>query len=332
MSERVSATGKVLKPLDEAAVEALVPVLEQQGIESVSIGFMHSYIRLAHEARARDILQARLPHLYITLSGEASPEIREFDRWSTACANAYVQPLMDRYLGKLETALRDRGIRGAMLMITSGGGLTALETARRFPIRLVESGPAGGAILAAHLSKECGLSSVLSFDMGGTTAKICLIDERRGRTAPASSRWLGNIAFSRAAGCRSAFRSSRWSRSAPAAARLAHVDALGRIHVGPESAGSEPGPACYGRGGDKPAVTDADLLLGRLDPKRFGDGALQLDPAAAATATLAAIGRPLGLDAREAAFGIVEVVEENMAARRPCPCGRARQRSSASAR
>ena len=175
--ERLDGRGNVLIPLDEDAVRALVPKLEAQKIEAVAIGYMHAYLDGKHERRTRDILRELMPDLSITLSSEASPEIREYERWSTAVANAYVQPVMDRYLGRLDKALRERGFTCPLYMITSGGGLTALETARKFPIRLVESGPAGGAILAAALARQCGLDKVLSFDMGGTTAKICLIDD-----------------------------------------------------------------------------------------------------------------------------------------------------------
>ena len=174
--ERMDGRGNVLIPLDEGAVRALAPRLKAAGIEAIAIGYMHAYLDGKHERRTRDILADLLPGISITLSSEVSPEIREYERWSTAVANAYVQPVMDRYLGRLDKALKERGVACPLFMITSGGGLTALDTARKFPIRLVESGPAGGAILAAALARQCGLDKVLSFDMGGTTAKICLID------------------------------------------------------------------------------------------------------------------------------------------------------------
>jgi len=174
--ERMDGRGNVLIPLDEAAVRALAPKLRAQGVEAIAIGYLHAYLDGKHERRTRDILSELLPDVSITLSSEVSPEIREYERWSTAVANAYVQPVMDRYLGRLDEALRQKGVGCPLFLITSGGGLAALETARKFPIRLVESGPAGGAILAAALARQCGLDKVLSFDMGGTTAKICLID------------------------------------------------------------------------------------------------------------------------------------------------------------
>src|SRR5229473_1836595 len=174
--ERLDGRGNVLIPLDEGAVRTLAPRLKAAGIESIAIGYMHAYLDGKHERRTGDILAEMLPGVSITLSSEVSPEIREYERWSTAAANAYVQPVMERYLGRLDSALRQRVFTCPLFMITSGGGLAALETARKFPIRLVESGPAGGAILAAALARQCGLDKVLSFDMGGTTAKICLID------------------------------------------------------------------------------------------------------------------------------------------------------------
>jgi len=187
VSERLDARGREVDPLDEAAVAALVPVLRQQRIESVAIGFLHAYLDLTHERRARDILQAALPELSITLAGEVCPEMREYDRWSTACANAYVQPIMAGYLGRLDGLLRARGFACPLFMMTSGGGLTTLEIARLYPVRLVESGPAGGAILAAHLARECGFDRVLSFDMGGHNGED-LPDRRRRAAALAQLR------------------------------------------------------------------------------------------------------------------------------------------------
>ena len=174
--ERMSARGEVLRALDESAVHALIPVLEQEHVSSVAVGLLHSYANPAHELRVRQILLEHLPGLWVSLSSEVSPELREYERLSTACANAYVQPLMAGYLDQLDRALREAGFAGQLLLMTSGGGVIGLEAARRFPVRLVESGPAGGAILASRIALECGLERVLSFDMGGTTAKICLID------------------------------------------------------------------------------------------------------------------------------------------------------------
>ncbi len=310
--ERLAADGSVLTALDETALMAMVPTLKREGVEAVAIGFLHSYVNADHERRARDILAKQLPDVAITISADVSPEIREYDRFSTACANAYVQPLMAGYLGRLSAAVKDQGFHGALLLMMSGGGLTTLETAQRLPIRLVESGPAGGAILASHIARETGLDEVLSFDMGGTTAKICLIADGEPERARV---------FEVARAYRN-LKGSGWPVRIPViemveigagGGSIARVDAMQRITVGPDSAGSEPGPACYGRGGTNATVTDANLALGRLNAAQFAGGRFSLDPAKADTAVAEAVGGPLGLSDAWAAAGISEIVEENMA-------------------
>ena len=310
--ERLDGRGTVLVPLDEEAVRALAPGLERAGIEAVAIGFMHAYLDGRHERRTREILSDLLPTVAFSLSSEVSPEIREYERWSTTVANAYVQPVMGRYLGRLDTALRARKFACPLFMMTSGGGLMTLDTARRLPIRLVESGPAGGAILAAGLARQCGLDKVLSFDMGGTTAKICLIDDgepQHSRTFEVARQYR----FLKGSGLPLRIPVIEMVEIGAGGGSIAYVDDLQRINVGPESAGAEPGPACYGRGGVRPAVTDADVVLGRLDPAYFAGGTIPLEPDRAAAAIDRAIGAPLGLARLEAALGISEIVEENMA-------------------
>jgi N-methylhydantoinase A len=310
--ERLDGRGTVLVPLDEEAVRALAPGLERAGIEAVAIGFMHAYLDGRHERRTREILSDLLPTVAFSLSSEVSPEIREYERWSTAVANAYVQPAMGRYLGKLDTALRARKFACPLFMMTSGGGLMTLDTARRLPIRLVESGPAGGAILAAGLARQCGLDKVLSFDMGGTTAKICLIDDgepQHSRTFEVARQYR----FLKGSGLPLRIPVIEMVEIGAGGGSIAYVDDLQRINVGPESAGAEPGPVCYGRGGTRPAVTDADVVLGRLDPAYFAGGTIPLERDRAAAAIDRAIGAPLGLARLEAALGISEIVEENMA-------------------
>src|SRR6266851_1522984 len=310
--ERLDGRGNVLIPLDEGAVRTLAPKLKAAGIESIAIGYMHAYLDGKHERRTRDILAEMLPGVSITLSSEVSPEIREYERWSTAVANAYVQPVMARYLGRLDDALRARGFVCPLFMITSGGGLTTLATARKFPIRLVESGPAGGAILAAGLARQCGLDQVLSFDMGGTTAKICLIDHGE----PQHSRSF-EVArayrFLKGSGLPLRIPVIEMVEIGAGGGSIARVDTLGRIVVGPDSAGSEPGPVCYGRGGEEPTVTDADVVLGRIDPMTFSGGKIALDVAAAKRATADQIAAALNLATEHAALGISEMVDENMA-------------------
>jgi N-methylhydantoinase A len=310
--ERLDGRGNVLIPLDEGAVKTLAPKLKAAGVESVAIGYMHAYLDGKHERRTRDILAETLPGVSITLSSEVSPEIREYERWSTAVANAYVQPVMERYLGRLDSALRQRGFHCPLFMITSGGGLAALETARKFPIRLVESGPAGGAILAAALARQCGLDKVLSFDMGGTTAKICLIDNgepQHSRTFEVARQYR----FLKGSGLPLRIPVIEMVEIGAGGGSIASVDSLSRVNVGPESAGAEPGPASYGRGGTEPTVTDADVVLGRLDPGYFAGGTIKLSPDKAGTAVDKAVGTPLGLKRLDAAFGVSEIVEENMA-------------------
>ena len=310
--ERLNARGAVLLPLAEADVEALIPRLRSAAVRSVAIGFLHSYMNAAHEERARDILLAALPDLEVTLSSEVSPEMREYERISTACANAYVQPLMSRHLRGLQQQLADAGLRCPLYLMLSGGGITTLKTAVRFPVRLVESGPAGGAIFASHVARQLGLDAVLSYDMGGTTAKICLIDDG----APQTSRSF-EVArvyrFLQGSGIPLRIPVIRMVEIGAGGGSIATLDALGRVAVGPESAGSEPGPACYDRGGRHPTVTDADVVLGRIDPRQFAGGRIVLDHDKAAEALLHGVGKRLDLDAGGAAIGVSEMVDENMA-------------------
>jgi N-methylhydantoinase A len=312
VKERLDNEGNALLPLDEDSVRALVPILQREGVESLAIGFLHAYRNGAHERRAAEILAEALPKIPISLSCEVSPEMREWERFSTTAANAYVQPLMARYLTRLESELRALGLTAPIFLMLSGGGLSTVETACRFPIRLVESGPAGGAIFSASIARERAMRRVLSFDMGGTTAKICLIDD----FAPQQARSfeVARIGrFKKGSGLPLRIPVIEMVEIGAGGGSLAHVDALGRLAVGPESAGADPGPACYGRGGQLPAVTDANLVLGRYDPQNFAGGAMALDGAAAETALARHIGEKLGVETGLAALGVVEMVDENMA-------------------
>ena len=309
--ERVDINGRVLKPLDEAAVEAVAGVLARLGVASVGIGFLHSYANPAHERRAREIIAAALPDVSITLSSEACPEVREYERFCTTAANAYVQPLMASYLGRLRTRFEARGLTCPVLLMTSGGGLASLDAAIRFPIRLVESGPAGGAILATRIAAEMGLDKVISFDMGGTTAKICLINDYTPQTAR-EFEVDRRARFMKGSGIPLRIPVIEMVEIGAGGGSIARVDAMGRIAVGPDSAGADPGPAAYGRGGKAPTITDADIALGRIDPTRFAGGKIALDVEAARRAIASDVGGPLGLDGRMAAFGITEMVDETM--------------------
>lgn len=310
--ERMNVRGEPLIPLDEASVRALLPLIEKHAIEAVAVGLLHAYANPAHEERVREIVAQAFPGLAISLASEVCPEIREYERQSTTCANAYVQPKMAGYLTALAEALEERGFRCPFFLMTSGGGLTTLETAIRFPIRLVESGPAGGAILAARIARECGLKHVVAYDMGGTTAKLCLIDggEPQATRTFEVARVYRNM---RGSGLPVRIPAIEMVEIGAGGGSIARVDAMRRVTVGPDSAGAEPGPACYGRGGEDPTVTDADVILGRIDPTRFAGGSVRMVPERASAALMSAIGEPLGLDEAGAAFGVAEIVDENMA-------------------
>jgi N-methylhydantoinase A len=310
--ERIDATGRIIEPLDEPALADLVPVLRAEGVTSVALGYLHSYANPVHEIRSRDILKNIAPDIAVTVSSEVCPEIREYERWSTACANAYVQPVMDRYLKLLEDTLAERGFTCPILLITSAGGLTTVEIARRFPIRLVESGPAGGAILATRIAQERGHDHIVSFDMGGTTAKICLIDNGEPHFSR-SFEVARQYRFLKGSGIPIRIPVIEMVEIGAGGGSIAHVDSLARIQVGPASAGSEPGPACYGLGGLNGTVTDANVLLGRIQVDRFAGGKMRLDPKASASAIANSVGQTLKLDTASAALGVAEVVEENMA-------------------
>ena len=312
VAERIDAKGGVRIPLAGGEVEALAPRLAEAGVTSLAIGFLHSYVNPDHERAARDIVRRFLPDLPVSISCEVSPEAREYERISTTCANAYVQSVMTRYLAKLERALIERGCPAPLFLMLSGGGICALETAMRFPIRLVESGPAGGAIFAAGIAEAQRLDRVLSFDMGGTTAKICLIDDfepQLGRSFEVARVYR----FLKGSGLPLRIPVVEMVEIGAGGGSIAAIDALGRIQVGPQSAGAEPGPACYSRGGIAPTVTDADLLLGRIDGDKFAGGRIRLSGKRAAAATRATLGAKLDLPVEELALGIAEMVEENMA-------------------
>jgi N-methylhydantoinase A len=313
LRERLSADGEVLIPLDESQVDALAARIIAEDAKAVAVGFLHAYAHDAHERRVRELLQRRLPKdVTICISSEVAPEIREYERFSTTVANAYVRPLMTGYLHRLRDELQDMGLKAPLFLMMSGGGLTTLETAARFPIRLVESGPAGGAILASQIAGECALNEVLSFDMGGTTAKICLLKD-------------GEPERARKFEIARAYRDMKGSGTpvripviemveiGAGGGSIARVDRLGRITVGPDSAGSTPGPVCYGRGGTEPAVTDANLALGKIDPAYFAGGKIALDERSARQALQRNVGDKLSLKDFWPAAGVTEIVEENMA-------------------
>ncbi|MFZ3584235.1 hydantoinase/oxoprolinase family protein [Loktanella sp. DJP18] len=310
--ERMDADGGVLIALDRADVAALCADLRAQDYQSIAVGLLHSYANPAHERMIRDVLAEELPAVMVSLSSDVSPQMREYERFNTTVANAYIQPLIASYLHRLADRLAAEGAACPVFLMHSGGGIMDIATAADFPVRLVESGPAGGAVFAADIAARHGLDKVLSFDMGGTTAKICLIRDHTPKTARVFE-VARSYRFKKGSGMPISIPVIDMVEIGAGGGSLAHVDAMNRITVGPESAGSEPGPACYGRGGTRPAVTDADLLLGKLDPATFAGGTIPLDAQASAKAIMAHLGDALGMDATEAAWGLAEVVDENMA-------------------
>tara|TARA_R110002096_G_scaffold12990_5_gene46247 strand:+ start:22669 stop:24753 length:2085 start_codon:yes stop_codon:yes gene_type:complete len=310
--ERIDATGAVLIPLDRAAVEALVDEIMIAEYDSIAVGLMHSYLNDSHEKMIRDVLVDKMPGTMVSLSSEVSPQMREYERFNTVVANAYIKPLMKSYLGRLRTRLAAIDIDCPIFLMHSGGGIISIENAAEFPVRLVESGPAGGAVFAANIAARYGLDKVLSFDMGGTTAKICLIKNQTPKTSRVFE-VARTYRFKKGSGMPISIPVIDMVEIGAGGGSLAHVDAMRQIRVGPESAGSEPGPACYGRGGERPAVTDADLVLGKLDPDNFAGGSIKLYTDSSVTALQNVLGEILDMDAQTAAFGLAEVVDENMA-------------------
>ena len=310
LAERISASGEVLLAPSNADIEQVVDAIEAGGYESVAIGFIHAYVNGEHERLMRDAIARRLPHISISISSEVSPQLREFERFNTVCANAYVRPQMASYLDRLVHRIHDAGASCPVFIMHSGGGIVSVDSAAQFPVRLVESGPAGGAIFAAHIAEQHGLNAVLSFDMGGTTAKICLIDNKVPKTAN-TFEVARTYRFKKGSGMPISIPVVEMVEIGAGGGSIASVDSMDQIRVGPRSAGSEPGPACYQRGSTEPTVTDADLILGRLDPNNFAGGAIQLSTDLAVQAIETTLA-PLSMSAEEGAYGIAEVVDENM--------------------
>ncbi|MEP5153882.1 hydantoinase/oxoprolinase family protein [Planktotalea sp.] len=312
VAERVDAKGDILIDLQRSDVEDVVEQIAEAGFESVAIGLIHSYLNPKHEQMIREILLEKLPDVSVSISSEVSPQMREYERFNTVVANAYIKPLMASYLGRLEARLGDEGIACRIFLMHSGGGIISIQNAADFPVRLVESGPAGGAVFAAHIAAQYELEKVLSFDMGGTTAKICLIKNQTPKTSRVFE-VARTYRFKKGSGMPISIPVIDMVEIGAGGGSIAHVDAMQQIRVGPESAGSEPGPACYGRDGTRPAVTDADLVLGKLDPDNFAGGSIKLFPEHSENALTGHVGERLDMDAVEAAFGVAEVVDENMA-------------------
>jgi len=313
IEERMSARGDVLLPLNEEALEQIAVQFVGEKIESVAVCFLHAHVNAAHENWARERLKKLLPSLSICLSSEVSPEIGEYARFSTTAANAYVQPIMAAYLNRLETGVRALGLTAPIFMFLSNGGLCKLDTAIAFPIRLVESGPAGGAVFAGDIARDLGEEEILAFDMGGTTAKVCLIDQGVPRRSD-SFEMAREHMHRQGSGLPARIPVIDLVEIGSGGGSIAHIDSMSRLHVGPESAGATPGPACYARGGGQATVTDADLLLGRLAPEDFLGSGIAISKEQARRAIGEQIGDKLGLEDVAGAMAISEIVEEQMAA------------------
>jgi N-methylhydantoinase A len=312
VAERVAPDGQVLLPLARDDIAQIVARVVAGGYNSIAVGLIHAYANDAHErALARALAQAA-PELSVSLSSVVSPQMRELPRFNTVIANAYVRPQVAAYTARLVAALRAAGITAPVFMMHSGGGLISVETAALEPVRLLESGPAGGAIFAADRAHAFGMDKVMSFDMGGTTAKICLVEGGSPKTANMFE-IARSYRFKKGSGMTVSTPVVEMVEIGAGGGSIATIDMMGRIQVGPRSAGSEPGPACYQRGGKEPTVTDANLVLGRLDAENFAGGAIPLSPARASEAVTGHLAEKIEISTEDAAFGVTEMVDENMA-------------------
>jgi N-methylhydantoinase A len=310
--ERVRFDGSIERPLDEAAVRAAALRFRELGVTTVAVCFLHAYANPAHEARAAAILRAAAPELFVSASAEVFPNMREFERWTTTTVNAFTQPMFDRYLERLEKGLATQGFRGKLYIMASSGGTLAADTARRFPVRALESGPAAGALMSAYHGRSLDLPNLLSFDMGGTTAKGALV-----RGGAAIKRYAMEVArvheFRKGSGLAIRIPVIDMIEIGAGGGSIAEVDARGLLRVGPRSAGAVPGPACYAQGGTRPTLTDANLVLGYLDARFFLGGAMRLDRPAAEAAIREGVATPLKLETLRAAWGIHDIVSEDVA-------------------
>jgi N-methylhydantoinase A len=313
VTERVLSDGTVLKEVEERELREIAKTVTQEGVESLAIAFLHSYVNPINERRARDLLAKLLPGLPISISSQVLPKIKEYERTSTTVVNAYVRPIVEQYISRLRDRLRAAGVMAPMQIMMSNGGVGSPETAMSFPIRMIESGPVAGAKIAQYYRNLCRLEDVLAFDMGGTTAKGCLI--RHGQIPITDELEVARSKrFVKSSGYPVSMPGAHLIEIGAGGGSIAKVGKLGVLEVGPESAGAEPGPVCYGRGGSAPTVTDADLVLGYLNESNFAGGSLQLDKQAARESIEEAIAAPLNRDVIAAAWSIHDVINETMAA------------------
>lgn len=308
--ERMLHDGSVRTALDEHAVVQAAKEMQAAGVRAVAISFLHSYVNPKHEQRAAELIASTAPDILISRSSEISPIYREYERTNTTAMNAYVMPTLAAYIGRIERGLLERRYENRLYIMQSNGGLATPDVAKRFPARLLESGPAAGVLAAAKYADAVGTGKLLSFDMGGTTAKVCLIEN--GRPVLTGQFEVDMINLKKNSGMPVSIAAFELVEIGSGGGSLARV-AMGAIAVGPESAGSVPGPICYGGGGTRPTVTDANLALGYMDPDYFLGGQMKLDLAKARAGIDAAIAKPLNLSVDEAAWGIYEVVTVQMA-------------------
>ncbi|MBI3044441.1 MAG: hydantoinase/oxoprolinase family protein [Betaproteobacteria bacterium] len=312
VTERLDFKGGVLTPLDESDVDGVVAKLREFQVQSAAVCLLHSYADPVHEARIAEILTARLPGLSVSLSSDVMPDLREYERASTTAANAYVKPVVKGYLDRLRNSLRDIGAQCQLSIMTSDGGVIDVDTAARFPVRLAESGPAGGATAASFLGAAAGVPDVIAYDMGGTTAKICVIEG--GKPLKTTSFEFGRVyRFAKGSGLPLQIPAIEMIEIGAGGGSIAHVNALDMLQIGPESANASPGPACYGLGGTRATVSDADLVLGYLAADSFLGGAMRLDEARARAAIDRDVAKPLGMSVEDAAYATHRVVNANMA-------------------
>ena len=307
VAERMDARGRVLTALSATEIRRVVARIVAAGVEAVAVCLLHSYANPAHEVRLGKALRRALPGVYITVSHEVLREYREYERTSTTVLNAYVGREVTHYLDDLDASLAAQRFGGRFLVMQSNGGVMTARRARQMPVAMMESGPAGGIIGAAELGRVIGFSDVIAFDMGGTTAKTCLIEG--GDPKMTDQYYIGGYRH----GYPMRLPAVDIIEVGAGGGSIAWIDAGGGLHVGPKSAGAAPGPACYGLGGLEPTVTDANLAVGRLNPKRFLGGDFDLDAGAARRAIAAGVGAPLNLDDLEAAHGIIRLVDTHMA-------------------
>ena len=312
VEERTDVDGKILKPLNAKSLDSLFYKIKKEKFESIGIGFLHSYANPKNEKILKGILSKKFPKIKISISSEVCPEIREYERFTTTVINSYIKPLISIYLENLKKSLISKGFKCSFLLMTSGGSLTNVQNASDYPIRLVESGPAGGVILATSIARELDLKQVISFDMGGTTAKITLIENM----SPNKAREFEvdrKSRFQKGSGLPIRIPVIEMVEIGAGGGSIARVNKLDQITIGPDSAGADPGPACYGLGGQEPTITDADLIMGKINPDNFASGKIKLFPNKSESVIRKKISKPLRLDLKMSALGITEMVDETMA-------------------